>query len=96
MGGAPGELYHVPRELIDPIAGLRGRRGAVYSDLTMPGGRGSPRPRRSLPAGRPAAVGQRDYPVEIYSTGLQELRRTIFLAPAWAWHLAPRVLVAAA
>ena len=80
--GAPGELYHVPRELIDPMRWTFEDGVARYTEIYT-NARGTwitavaPILDR---AGRPAAVVNVDYPVEIYLDRLQELRRTIFLA----------------
>ena len=80
--GAPGELYHVPRELIDPMRWTFEDGVARYTQIYT-NARGTwitafaPILDR---AGRPAAVVNVDYPVEIYLDRLQELRRTILLA----------------
>src|SRR3989441_11294150 len=80
--GAPGELYHVPRELIDPMRWTFEDGVARYTQIYT-NARGTwitafaPILDR---AGRPAAVVNVDYPVEIYLDRLQELRQTILLA----------------
>ncbi len=83
--GAPGELYHVPRELIDPMRWTFEDGVARYTQIYT-NARGTwitafaPILDR---AGRPAAVVNVDYPVEIYLDRLHELRRTILLASGW-------------
>ena len=80
--GAPGDLYHVPRELIDPMRWTFEDGVARYTQIYT-NARGTwitafaPILDR---AGRPAAVVNVDYPVEIYLDRLHELRRTILLA----------------
>jgi class 3 adenylate cyclase len=82
--GVPGELYHVPRELIDSLRWTFEDGVARYTRIYT-NARGTwitaiaPILDR---AGRPAAVVNVDYPVEIYLDRLQELRRTILLASA--------------